>query len=104
MESNEDALIKKGFFYRLFTGSNHMYIVIITMPIVVVVIAGCDLKQIDIMRHGLDFLKQQKQRKEKRFRKFAAVLYVCSCCIFNILFSSTATLLNCTNHATLTFA
>ena len=99
MESNEDALIKKGFFYRLFTGSNHMYIVIITMPVVVVVIAGCDLKQIDIMRHG-----QQKQRKEKRFRKFAAVLYVCSCCIFNILFSSTATLLNCTNHATLTFA
>ena len=51
-----------------------MYIVIITMPVVVVVIAGCDLKQIDIMRHGLDFLKQQKQRKKKRFRKFAAVL------------------------------
>lgn len=56
-----------------------MYIVIITMPVVVVVIAGCDLKQIDIMRHGLDFLKQQKQKKRK------TVSEVCSCFVRMLL-------------------
>jgi len=52
VESNEDALYQRMGVNRLFTGSNHIDTLLITMPLVVVVMIGYDLEQIDQIRHG----------------------------------------------------
>lgn len=79
VESNEDALYQRMGANRLFTGSNHIDTLLITMPLVVVVMIGYDLEQIDQIRHGFWFLKATKAKKRLTASERGSSQLFCIC-------------------------